>query len=229
MKPTLILLHGALGASKQLEPLKKELSNQFEVYTFDFEGHGGRQSDNSFSIDLFTQNVIDFMSENALESASFFGYSMGGYVALNLALRNAIYVDRIFTYGTKFEWTPESAVKEVKMLNPDSILEKVPKFASALSALHSSVDWKINMKRTAEMMINLGKVNGYSDEQLSAIQQKTLIAIGDQDQMVTIEESNHAAQLLPNGRLHVFKDFVHPIERIDLKQLSMEITEFLIQ
>lgn len=228
MKPALILLHGALGASKQLKSLKDELSNHFEVYTFDFEGHGGRPSDNSFSIDLFTQNVIDFMTTNSIASSHFFGYSMGGYVALNLAMKDANRVDRIFTYGTKFDWTPEAAAKESKMLNPDIIIEKVPKFAAALNALHAPLDWKMNMKKTAEMMINLGDVNGFSDEQLSAIQQKVLIGIGDQDQMVTIEESNHAAQLLPSGRLHVFSEFVHPIERIDIDLIAKEIINFLI-
>lgn len=228
MKPALILLHGALGASKQLKSLKDELSNHFEVYTFDFEGHGGRPSDNSFSIDLFTQNVIDFMTTNSIASSHFFGYSMGGYVALNLAMKDSNLVDRIFTYGTKFDWTPEAAAKESKMMNPDIIIEKVPKFAAALNVLHAPLDWKMNMKKTAEMMINLGDVKGFSDEQLSAIQQKVLIGIGDQDQMVTIEESNHAAQLLPNGRLHVFSEFVHPIERIDIDLIAKEIINFLI-
>ena len=48
------------------------------------------------------------------------GHSMGGYVALKLALKRPELVDRIITLGTKFNWTPEVAAKEVKMLNPDT-------------------------------------------------------------------------------------------------------------
>lgn len=226
MKQQLILLHGALGASKQLEPLKNELSNEFEVYTFDFEGHGGRPSDNSFSIDLFTHNVIDFMSENALESASFFGYSMGGYVALNLAFKNANLVDRIFTYGTKFDWTPESSAKEIRMLNPDIIIEKVPKFADALNALHAPMDWKINMRKTAEMMLDMGKGAKIKDDEFKLIKHPVLIGIGDQDQMVSIEESKNIVSILPYSQMTVFPEQVHMIEKIDLNYLSSKISTF---
>lgn len=228
MKQQLILLHGALGASTQMLPLKNLLENHFDVYTLNFEGHGGRTSNNAFSIELFTQNVIDFMSENALESASFFGYSMGGFVALNLASTHSHLVERIVTYGTKFEWTPENAAMEVKMLNPDIINEKVPKFAASLNTLHAPLDWKLNMEKTAAMMLNLGQKNGFSDQQLTSIQQKVLIGIGDQDQMVTIEESTNAAHILPNGNLFVFKEFVHPIERIAIDQVAEEITRFIV-
>lgn len=40
----LVLLHGALGSEKQMEPLKSWLSDKFECYSFSFEGHGERGS-----------------------------------------------------------------------------------------------------------------------------------------------------------------------------------------
>ena len=109
----LILLHGALGSEKQLHALKNELTN-FNIYTLNFEGHGGRTINGSYSIDRFVQNVLDFMFANQLQNASFFGYSMGGYVALKLAAYHPEKVESIVTLGTKFNWTPEIAAAEVK-------------------------------------------------------------------------------------------------------------------
>jgi esterase/lipase len=41
MKKTLLLLHGALGSEKELIPLKKLLTETFDVRSFNFSGHGG--------------------------------------------------------------------------------------------------------------------------------------------------------------------------------------------
>ena len=54
---------------------------------------------------------------------------MGGYVALQLANKHPKYVQKIITLGTKFAWDKETAAKEVKMLNPEKIEEKIPAFA----------------------------------------------------------------------------------------------------
>ena len=82
-KPDLILLHGALGSQVQFSELSKKLSSSFTIHTFNFSGYGGRPIDQAPSIELFSQNLIDYIVENDLVSPFVFGYSMGGYVALN--------------------------------------------------------------------------------------------------------------------------------------------------
>jgi hypothetical protein len=57
---------------------------------------------------------------------------MGGYVALYLASANENLLDKIANLGTKFDWNPETALKESKMLNVEQIEIKVPKFAEVL-------------------------------------------------------------------------------------------------
>lgn len=226
-KPALLLLHGALGTKRQLDPIKELLLEQFDVYNFNFSGHGGDNSNEPFSIELFTQNVMDFMAANKIQRASIFGYSMGGYVALNLALNCPELVDRIVTYGTKFDWTEASAKKEVKMLNPDVIEEKVPKFAEKLKNDHFPSDWKMLMKRTAQMMLNLGGGEKISEAAFSAIQHKVTIGIGLVDTMVTLEESEHVVSLLPHATLYKLPGQPHPLERVDpdaIKKLIMEST-----
>ena len=121
-----------------------------------FEGHGGRPSDRPYSIDAFSENLVSFIHEKELNQANIFGYSMGGYVALKTAQTRPDLINKIFTLGTKFNWSPESAAKEVKMLNPDKIEEKVPAFAKALQERHSPGDWKVVLRKTSEMMIDLG-------------------------------------------------------------------------
>ena len=223
MKKSIVLLHGALGSSKQLDLLKEKLQASFEVYSFNFEGHGGRPTDSDFSIAFFVQNILDFLNENNLDYCSFFGYSMGGYVALKLAQNHPEKVEQIITYGTKFDWTIEKAEKEVRILNPEKIEEKIPRYADFLKQLHQPLDWKIVMDQTAKMMSILGENPSLKDEDLKSIKTKALICVGSKDQMITIEESEKAANLLMNGELHVFESFEHPIEKVAVETLSMLI------
>ena len=131
MKNPILLLHGALGSSEQLIPLQKNLSSERTVFRMDFDGHGNFKSENNFSIPLFAQNVIDFLKEKDISKIEIFGYSMGGYVALHFASKFPNFIEKIITLGTKFDWTPEFAEKEIKMLNPSQIQEKVPAFADS--------------------------------------------------------------------------------------------------
>ena len=144
-KENLLLLHGALGSKVQLRPLKQILEQKFNVFDLNFEGHGDVYSEQDFSIDLFASNVRDFLKEQNLENTHIFGYSMGGYVALHLANHKPSLVNKIVTLGTKFDWNPEGAAREIKMLNPEKVEEKIPAFAGYLNKLHSALSWKVVM------------------------------------------------------------------------------------
>src|SRR5687768_12780708 len=159
-KKPLLLLHGALGSVDQFAEIQNLLSSDFELLTLNFSGHGGNPFDQDFSINLFAKDVLNFLEEKQIEAIDVFGYSMGGYIALKLASENPGLLNKIMTLGTKFNWTKESAEKEVKMLNPEVIEEKIPKFANTLKERHHPEDWKKVMHHTASMMLDLG--NGAS-------------------------------------------------------------------
>ncbi len=227
MKDPILLLHGALGSKKQFETLKIKLSDSFDVYDLDFEGHGGFESQKEFSIALFTQNVIDFLQRNAIEKVHIFGYSMGGYVALNTALKIPNKIMKIVTLGTKFNWDIASAEKEVKMLNPDKIEEKIPQYAEKLRIEHHPQDWKEIVYNTAKMMIGLSQGGMLNDYELSQIQHQVTIGIGNLDKMVGFEESERIASIVPNAVVKQLMGFEHAIDKIKPAELTLFIEESL--
>jgi pimeloyl-ACP methyl ester carboxylesterase len=212
MKPVAILLHGALGAEQQLFPLKELLSEAFHVYTLNFTGHGGKSFDNDFGIQKFSKDLISLLDKEELKNVNIFGYSMGGYVALTTASEDSR-ISKIYTLGTKFAWSPETASHEVKMLNPEKIEEKVPAFAKALEARHVPEDWKLVLKNTASMMLSLGDTPLLTDQNLKAINTPVIISHGTEDNMVSEEESKRVAGLLPNAHFKSHEGFKHPIEQ----------------
>ncbi|MCC6838509.1 MAG: alpha/beta fold hydrolase [Bacteroidia bacterium] len=223
----LLLLHGAIGAKDQLEPLKQplkqQLSSQFIVHSINFSGHGSETLPEHFSIEQFAKDVITFLDKHAIPTISIFGYSMGGYVALYLAKHHPDRVKKVMTLATKFLWTPEIAQKEVKMLNPDVIAEKLPAFAQTLENRHQPNDWKVVLQKTAAMMLKLGEQNTLSLTDYPSIEQPVMITIGDKDNMVTLEETIAVYRQLKNAQFMVFPNTQHPIERVDVNRLSAEI------
>lgn len=226
MKKDLLLLHGALGSADQFTGLKTLLENDFNIITFNFEGHGGRPANRDYSIALFTENVLQILEEHHLKKIDIFGYSMGGYVALDLALKCPGKVNRIMTLGTKFHWTPEAAAKETRMLNPEKMEEKIPTFTAALREMHQPLDWKEVVTNTAEMMTGLGNGNRLETDDLTYIKHPVLIGLGSEDTMVTLEESERTAAYLPNGRLMEIEGFQHPLEKVDKAVLAEHIRTF---
>jgi len=214
MKQTLILLHGALGSKNQFSTLKSSLEKSFKVHAINFEGHGGTITTRDFSIELFTQNVINYIEANSIKDAIVFGYSMGGYVALNTALKIPNKIKKIHTLGTKFTWDLASAEKEVKMLNPTKIEEKIPLFAEKLKQEHAPQNWKEVVDKTAAMMLNMAKGAKLLDADFKKIKQQVVIGIGSLDTMVSYEESAYVSEVLPNSRVVKLDGVKHPIDTI---------------
>lgn len=228
MKKKILLLHGAIGSSEQLKPLQRELENEFEVYSMNFNGHGGLPPDKEFSISAFAQDVLDFLEKNKIHSINIFGYSMGGYVALYLGRHHSEKVEKVFTLATKFSWSEEIAARELKMIDSGKIIEKIPAFAQVLKDRHSPADWKEVLQKTGEMMLKMGKENPLSGRDFKEIKNEVLVSVGDRDQMVSMEETMVVYRFLTNGRLLVLPDTQHPIEKVNTKHLAEEIKRFFI-
>jgi pimeloyl-ACP methyl ester carboxylesterase len=223
----ILLLHGAIGSKDQLIPLIEKLKGNAEIHTLNFSGHGGANLHDSFSIETFAKDVLIYLEENKIGKINIFGYSMGGYVALYLAKYHPDKIDSVFTLATKFNWTPEIAAKETKLLDAAKISEKIPAFAKTLEERHAPNDWKDVLKRTSEMMIRMGNNNPLSLEDLETIEKKALIGVGDKDTMVTLGETIEVYRRLKNGGLIVFPNTQHPIEKMDMEKLKNEIIDFL--
>lgn len=223
---SIILLHGAIGAKDQLEPLAIELKQQgCNVFTLSFSGHGQTPFATHFGIAQFALEVEQFIKENNLDKPTVFGYSMGGYVALYLAHQQSTLLGNIITLGTKFEWSPEIAQKEVKMLDSKTIIEKVPKFEEALQKRHGQ-EWELLLRKTAEMMLSLGNENALSLNDFTTIENRVLIGLADNDNMVSLEETTAVYKQLKNGAMYMLPNTKHPIESAELKLLVEIIKRF---
>jgi pimeloyl-ACP methyl ester carboxylesterase len=222
----LLLLHGAIGSAAQLQALKDKLSEHFHVHAIEFSGHGQTAFATDFSIAQFADELHAYIKANQLHQPHVMGYSMGGYVALKLATEHPQALGKIMTLATKFHWDPETASREIKMLNPEKIEEKLPAFAQVLEARHQSIGWKKVLAKTAEMMIAMENANPLQKTDFEKISNPVRISIGDRDQMVTLEETIHVFRQIQNASFQIFPETPHPIEKMDLNQLVTALCQF---
>jgi esterase/lipase len=223
----ILLLHGALGAHTDLEPLSEELkSHSFQVYSFSFSGHGGSAFSKDFGIDQFSSELENYIIENSLSRPHVFGYSMGGFVALNLSKTKPQLLSKIITLGTKFRWTTEIVEKETKILDPKTMAAKLPALAEALQKKHGA-NFETLLARTADMMRAIEKTNYFDNDSLSKIENQVLLGLGDKDKMVTYEETFNVYKSIRGSGMYMLPHTPHPIEAVKVELLAKIISGFV--
>ncbi len=219
----LILLHGALGHTQHFAPYLPWLQQHFTVHQFLFEGHGETPIPGTgIRMQQYVDQLQQYVRANDLQQFDVFGYSMGGYVALCYALQHPGKIGSLLTLATKLHWTAEGAAKESKMLNPDVIAEKVPKYAAQLAAQHGTTQWKALLPAIAGMMTDLGNNPLLGLTAYANIQSRVQLMVGDKDAMVSFEETLEAARTIPEARFAVLPQTKHPLEQVR-PQLLMDL------
>lgn len=228
-QPEILFLHGALGVGEDLESLMEFMRGHgFRTKYFTFSGHGPNgQMAVDFRIDHFAKEMDDFMQKNNMKDVIVFGYSMGGYVALyHKANMENSPISSIITYGTKFNWSEAAVAKELPLLNPEHLMEKYPQMAEKLAAKHGE-RWKHILRSTAHMMQNLEKLDGLTKEDLHDFDIPVCLVLGDQDRMVTMEETHLASSWIPHSQVKTVPHSKHELERTNIKELSQVLLEFI--
>lgn len=224
----LVLLHGALGSADAMMPFADLLHPDFQVYVPELPGHGKHSHETAeISIPSLVEFLETFIRNHRLEQPLVFGYSMGGYIAMAHALQYPGVISQVITLATKFRWSPEEAVKEGRMLSASMIKTKVPAFAALLQARHGTEHWEGVISRTAELMGLLGDNPVLTPDNVTAIQIPVTVALGAEDRMVTVEESEAMVRALPAAQFLLLEGIPHPLEKIPPERIRALIHESL--
>ena len=91
--PPLLIIHGLLGASGNWATLvRNAYAEHFLTVTPDLRNHGRSSHDDAFSYSDMAADIVQLMDEEGIDAAHVIGHSMGGKLAMHLALH---YPDRI--------------------------------------------------------------------------------------------------------------------------------------
>ena len=82
----LVLLHGLFGSSDNWLGVAPKLAEKFHVFAPDLRNHGASPHSDEMDYPLMAADVEEFFSAHNLQNACVLGHSMGGKVAMQLAL-----------------------------------------------------------------------------------------------------------------------------------------------
>jgi esterase len=82
------MLHGLFGMSDNLHHVSKALSDRARVSALDMRNHGRSPHDPLMTYEAMAQDVVDFMDAEGIPAAVIMGHSMGGKVAMEMALHH---------------------------------------------------------------------------------------------------------------------------------------------
>ena len=93
--PDVLLLHGLFGQGSNLRGIARALEAEFRVHCLDLPDHGRSLWLDEASLAHYARAIVLWMSESGIASAHVVGHSLGGKVAMQLALSHASLVNRL--------------------------------------------------------------------------------------------------------------------------------------
>lgn len=178
--PPLLLIPGAFMATDSMTSWVSAFAGQRTVIVFDQQGHG-RTPDTSrtISYEQFADDAAALLRALKVERADVMGYSQGGGVALQLALRHPMLVNKLVSLSATYRqdgWYP-SVLKGLEGLSATAFAgTPVEKAFMDHTPDAAAFDAYLEKMR----VLNIEDQN-LSDAQLRSISAKTMVIIGDAD------------------------------------------------
>jgi pimeloyl-ACP methyl ester carboxylesterase len=254
--PPLVLLHGGIIDAGPVSwgEVVEPLSETFTVYAPDMLGYGDSDvPDVDYTIDRHVRTMAGFCRELGIEKPSVCGLSLGGAVALGLALDSDVDVRTLvptscFGLGTALPRGSLSYVlSRLPVLNRIAValfrrsrgftkasLGGLVHDTDALSEECVDAVWKYARKPNAcvafrdfrkHEMTREGYVTSFTPR-LDALDTPTLFVHGRHDAVVPVELAEQAAARAPNARVEVLENCGHWPPREDPDRMVDLLTEF---
>jgi pimeloyl-ACP methyl ester carboxylesterase len=195
----LVLLHGNLSAiGTSFGKVLPQLAATRRIIAVEQQGHGHTADiDRPFSIAQWAQDTTALLRHLLIEQADFFGYSSGGAVALEIALRSPALVRKlVLAGGTSYSrdgFYPELLAAGESM-KPEDLDGSPFQQEYARIAPHPE-QWH----RLVAKIADLDRASGdWSGEALASIKAPALLIIGDSD-IVRPEHTVAMFRLLGGG------------------------------
>jgi esterase len=83
----LILLHGLFGSLENLGGISRRLQDEWQIHALDQRNHGSSPHTDAMDYPAMAADVVAYMDARGIDKASILGHSMGGKVAMQVALQ----------------------------------------------------------------------------------------------------------------------------------------------
>jgi pimeloyl-ACP methyl ester carboxylesterase len=245
----IIFLNGILAWSFTWRKLLDLMPESYHLYALDYSGTGySEKEQNKNSMDAFTEQVALLMEYFSMKSTVIVGNSLGGEVALNLAIKYPEKVKALILIDTAGYQKNKEITKGLVSLSRFKLTEYI------LSLLNNEVTARklIEGALYDETIVDSDMIKGYlkplkidgaleaffdlvksldSDEfgydKVKSIKKPTLIIWGEYDKIIPVEDAHRLNRDIENSKLVVFNRCGHAPQEEMPEKVVKTIDEFL--
>ena len=209
----LVFIHGAGGSSNVWLRQLHAFEQGFRVLAVDLPGHGDSEGDGEGSIEDYGRHLLCLLDALGLREFILVGHSMGGAIAMSLALSSPQRVKKMALAGTGARLrVPREVVSALKKDYQEAIRAMCryaysPRFPTYLLSLGEA---EVGKSRPEVLLQDFAACNAFDVRpRLSQIQKETLILCGREDRFTPLRLSLELQQHLPHSRLEIMEGVGH--------------------
>jgi pimeloyl-ACP methyl ester carboxylesterase len=251
--PALVFVHG-LGGSWQnwLENLPF-FANRHRCIAMDLPGFGCSENvQGEVSIERYGRAIGDLVRELGIDSAPVVGNSMGGFIAVEMAIRDPGLVERLVLVSAAVLWQEYRRARPlVAMANATegtigrTLAQAAPLLASrprlrevALQFGGIRAPHKLPRELQRELLLTARRTEGFLPalqalagyplrEELGRVRCPTLIIWGDADPLVGVDHAHELASEIPGAKVSIYERTGHVVQLERPERFNREVAEFL--
>jgi len=217
----LVLLHGFLGGTGYWVPQMGAWGRSLDVIAVDLAGFAGSAKVPApAGLDGHAANVVALMDSLGIGAFHLLGFSMGGFVAQQLALDFPARVDRLVLYGTaadgmlphRFEsWDASVARMEREGVEPtaENTASTWLKAGKTSPWFHMGREAGRGASKDGCMTVMRAMQRWSARPRLGEIKARTLVIVGDRDRSAPVSESLVLWQGIKGAELCVLPGMAH--------------------
>jgi 3-oxoadipate enol-lactonase len=241
---SVLFLHGLGSSSQDWEAQRTAFSARHRMITLDFRGHGlSSKLKRSYSIPLFAQDTADLINHLNIPSAHIVGISMGGMVAMQLALDAPWLINRLVIVNSAPAIQPHlfSLRQNLHFIQRrlvllffgmqgtsrliSNLLFPAPEQADLRRMCRER--WAKNDRRAYDASMRaITRWNVF--DRLPEIQNPTLVVAGKQD-FIPLSYKQSYTRLIPRARLVVIENSRHATPVDQMEPFNRVVLDFLAQ
>jgi pimeloyl-ACP methyl ester carboxylesterase len=222
----LLYLHGASGAPV-IMPFMEKLAQRFDVLVPEHPGYGlSDEPEWLENIHDAAYFYLDFLKFLNLKNVTLVGSSMGGWIAMEMAVRDTSRIKSLVLVSPAGIAAPGVQPADIFLLPPEEVIKNLyfdEKLAQARLAQPEEVDISLkNRHTTARLAWEPRLHDPFLPKWLHRIDVPVKIVWGRQDRILPVGFVEEFKRLLPKAQMHIIENSGHlpqaekPDEFVDL-------------